>query len=101
MKRYAKIGLGIVPDSFFDFSNSSTYNMTNINGQGLNRVVEGEYVTYSYYLRDYRREEITKSNTSVVHSSSRYSGGTMSLRENQERVVDYRKHNTTPMLQIY
>ncbi|XP_014561713.1 hypothetical protein COCVIDRAFT_85780 [Bipolaris victoriae FI3] len=49
----------------------------------------GEYVTYSYYLRDYRREEITKSNTSVVHSSSRCSGGTMSLRENQERVVDY------------
>ncbi|EMD96751.1 hypothetical protein COCC4DRAFT_62250 [Bipolaris maydis ATCC 48331] len=46
-------------------------------------------VTYSYYLKQYRDEEITSSNASVVHSSSRCFGGTVSLRENQEMVLDY------------
>ncbi|EMD68531.1 hypothetical protein COCSADRAFT_350137 [Bipolaris sorokiniana ND90Pr] len=42
-----------------------------------------------YVLERYRGEEIMSSNTSVVHSSSRCFWGTVSLRENQERVVDY------------
>ncbi|KAH7558279.1 hypothetical protein J3E72DRAFT_370553 [Bipolaris maydis] len=89
MNRYATIGLSNMPDDGFNFRNSSTYNMENIGGHGLNRAVEGDSVTYSYYLKQYRDEEITSSNASVVHSSSRCFGGTVSLRENQEMVLDY------------
>ncbi|KAJ5031368.1 hypothetical protein PSV08DRAFT_173340 [Bipolaris maydis] len=81
---YQNLRLSNMPDDGFNFRNSSTYNMENIGGHGLNRAVEGDSVTYSYYLKQYRDEEITSSNASVVHSSSRCFGGTVSLRENQE-----------------
>lgn len=94
MNQYATIGLLNVPDGDFDSNKSSTYNIKNISGHGLNRTVEWDNVAYSYYLKQYRGEEIMSSNTSVVHSSSRCFWGTVSLRENQERVVDYGKQNT-------
>lgn len=93
MNRYATIGLSNVPGGDFDSKNISTYNATNINGHGLNRMINGDRVTYSYYLKEYRGEEVNSSKTNVLHSSSKCIGETVSRSPDGEMQRYPGKHN--------
>ncbi|GAB1312043.1 hypothetical protein MFIFM68171_02253 [Madurella fahalii] len=54
----------------FSYTDTSSYNMRNISGRTLDRKVEGNNVTYSYVLKEYRYVEEILSTTSVLHSSA-------------------------------
>jgi hypothetical protein len=54
----------------YNQSDPSTYNLKNISGQGLDRSVDGNAVTYTYHLREHRGLDDYSSSSSVVHSSS-------------------------------
>jgi hypothetical protein len=69
MNDYATFGLSIV-DTEFDSKNSSDYTLTNSSGQGLDRKVEGDKVTYSYALKEYFGLEERSSKDKILHSSS-------------------------------
>ncbi|RYP01586.1 hypothetical protein DL765_010851 [Monosporascus sp. GIB2] len=73
VSNYALTGLTSVPTEY-NMSDPSTYTMTNISGLGLNRKVEGDTVTYSYSLREYRGLDQYPSTDKVLHSSSRCIG---------------------------
>ncbi|KAF2262562.1 hypothetical protein CC78DRAFT_606095 [Lojkania enalia] len=73
MNDYAAIGLSTVPTPF-NSTVPSTFNLTNAGGRGLDRKVEGDKVTYSYFLREYRGAEEKASADKVLHSSSKCIG---------------------------
>jgi hypothetical protein len=69
MSNFNYAGLTAVP-IIYNQSDPSTYNMKNISGQGLDRSVDGNLVTYTYYLREHRGLVDYSSSSSIVHSSS-------------------------------
>ncbi|ORY15946.1 hypothetical protein BCR34DRAFT_597992 [Clohesyomyces aquaticus] len=70
MNRYATIGLSAV-SSQRESRSISINNATNITGHGLDRLVHGDTVTYSYFLKEYQGLEDSSSKDNVLHSSSR------------------------------
>jgi hypothetical protein len=75
MSNFSYAGLTAVP-TLYNQSDPSTYNMKNISGQGLDRSVDGDAVTYTYHLREHRGLNDYSSSSSVVHSSSSCIGRT-------------------------
>ncbi|KAK3349081.1 hypothetical protein B0T25DRAFT_569733 [Lasiosphaeria hispida] len=75
MTEYALPGFWLVPTEY-NISDPSTYTMTNISGSGLDRKVEGNKLTYSYSLKEFRGTEESLSTDKVVHSSSTCIGRT-------------------------
>ncbi|KAK4113397.1 hypothetical protein N656DRAFT_616015 [Canariomyces notabilis] len=74
----AVVGLALMPSRFHEWDgfhwNPSQYNVTSIDGRGVDRTVEADRVTYSYSLREYRGTDVYPSAERVVHSSSRCIG---------------------------
>ncbi|KAK0707873.1 hypothetical protein B0H67DRAFT_648009 [Lasiosphaeris hirsuta] len=75
MTEYALPGFWLVPTEY-NISDPSTYTTTNISGSGLDRKVDGNKLTYSYSLKEYRGIESSSSTDKVVHSSSTCIGRT-------------------------
>ncbi|KAK6496291.1 hypothetical protein TWF481_002316 [Arthrobotrys musiformis] len=73
LSNYATFGLLTAPTNF-DQKSPSSYNTTNLGGQGLDRKVEGNEITYSYFLKEYHDRETTLSKDKVIHSSARCVG---------------------------
>jgi hypothetical protein len=69
MGNYAWVGLGM-GSIRFDPAEPSSHNEGNISGLGLDRKVEGDKVTYSYFLKEYRDGEENKTNKALQSSSS-------------------------------
>ncbi|KAK6507928.1 hypothetical protein TWF481_006349 [Arthrobotrys musiformis] len=76
MNNYAAIALS-AGGMDFNETDPVDYNVTNLGGQGLNRRVEGDTLTYSYFLKEYRGLEVNSSADKVLHSSSRCSSRTI------------------------
>jgi hypothetical protein len=76
MSDYATVGMTTVPTEF-DSKNSAHFTLTNAAGHGLDRKVEGEEVTYSYSLKEYRGLDVNPAQDKVLHSSSSCVGRTM------------------------
>ncbi|RYP52153.1 hypothetical protein DL770_011022 [Monosporascus sp. CRB-9-2] len=70
---FSVIGLLSVQTEF-QMTDESSYNLTNITGQGLDRKVEGNALTYSYSLREYSGSEVRASADRILRSSSRCVG---------------------------
>jgi hypothetical protein len=64
-----QIGRLTVPYSFSS-RDETTWNAKNLSGFGVDRVVEGNKVTYTYSLREYRGFEEYSSISRVMHSSA-------------------------------
>jgi hypothetical protein len=75
MNNFSYAGLTAVPITY-NQSDPSTYNMKNIGGQGLDRSVDGNTVTYTYHLREHRGLDDYSSSSRVVRSSSSCIGRT-------------------------
>lgn len=61
----------------FDPKNPATFTLTNASGEGLDRKVDGDKVTYSYPLKEYQGLTITPAKDRVLHSSSSCVGSTV------------------------
>ncbi|RVD80415.1 uncharacterized protein DFL_008312 [Arthrobotrys flagrans] len=72
---HATVGLVTVPIEF-NHTDQGNYNVTNLGGQGIDRKVEGDTITYSYSLKEYQGLETTSSKNKVIHSSSSCVGRT-------------------------
>ncbi|KAK4159958.1 hypothetical protein QBC43DRAFT_191258, partial [Cladorrhinum sp. PSN259] len=70
---HALVGLPSVI-SEFDLLDPSSQSMVNISGQGLDRSVDGDRVTYSYSLKEYEGLKESSSINKTLHSSSRCIG---------------------------
>lgn len=70
---HAMAGLTSVP-SEYNLSDLSNHTMLNISGQGLDRKVESDQVTYSYSLKEYQGPEEFSRIEKTLHSSSRCVG---------------------------
>jgi hypothetical protein len=57
----------------------------NIAGQGLDRQIVGDTVTYSYHLKEYQDKNVSFSEEKVLHSSSRCLGRAVVEDEIYER----------------
>ncbi|KAH8587889.1 hypothetical protein B0O99DRAFT_583890 [Bisporella sp. PMI_857] len=76
MSDYASVGLSTAP-SEFDSKNPANFTLTNSAGQGLDRKVEGDKVTYSYSLKEYQGVDVRPAQNKVLHSSSSCVGRTL------------------------
>jgi len=73
MGNYATLGQFLVPTPFSP-RDPTSFTATNISGQGLSRTIEGDKVTYSYTMKEFRGGDEYPSNSMVLHSSSKCIG---------------------------
>jgi hypothetical protein len=66
---YGLIGL-VTVDTQYNITDPASYNRANMSGQGLDRKVEGDKVTYSYALKEYRGLDEYPSADTVIQSTS-------------------------------
>jgi len=76
MNNYGTVGLVSVPVEFSS-STPSSYNMTNISGQGVDRKIEGNRVTYSYSMKEFSGLDTLSTTDKIVRSSSSCIGRTL------------------------
>lgn len=96
MDNYGSIGL-VTVNTYFNWTDPSSYTVTNMSGQGLDRKVEGNKVTYSYSLKEYRGLDERSSGDKVLHSSASCVGRTLyktDIYENGKKVGTLRNVKT-------
>jgi hypothetical protein len=69
MEKYGEIGLWNA-DIYFNEADPASYSAKNVSGYGLDRSVESNTVTYSYFLKEYRGRDEWPSRDKVIHSSA-------------------------------